>query len=100
MIIDHADGLHERVTDGGPDEAKPALHERLAHRVRFAGARRQLADRAPPVLLRRPSHEAPEKRPEPAGTIGGHEVEERARIRYRRRDLLAVTHDAGVLQEL
>src|SRR4029077_1511514 len=34
-IVDHARRLHEGVTDGGPNETKSALLERLAHGVRF-----------------------------------------------------------------
>ena len=35
VVVDHADGLHERVADRRADEAEAAPPERLAHGVRF-----------------------------------------------------------------
>ena len=35
VIVHHPDGLHERITDGWPDEAESMLFEGLAHRFGF-----------------------------------------------------------------
>jgi hypothetical protein len=42
MVIHHADGLHEGVTDGRTDESKAALLQVLAQGVGFRGAGRNL----------------------------------------------------------
>src|SRR2546430_4485035 len=98
VVVHHADGLHERVADGGSDEVEPALHEGFAHAVRLACARGQVPERAPVVLLGRSTDEAPEKRPErPFPSL---KREETTGVRDRRLDLLAVAHDARMLSEL
>src|SRR5881628_29036 len=98
VIVHHADGLHEGIADGGPDEAEPALLQSFAHGDRFAGARGQVAQGASAVLLGRSTDKAPEKRAERASP--GLELEEAAGVRDRGLDLLAVAHDARVLEEL
>ncbi len=37
MVIDHADGLHEGVADGGADEFEAALFEGFAHGIGGGG---------------------------------------------------------------
>src|SRR5438270_9253925 len=69
VVVHHADGLHERVTDGRPDEAEPALDQGVAHGVGLTGARGQLAQAAAPVLLGYASHEGPEKASERSLTL-------------------------------
>ncbi len=54
MVIDHADGLHEGVTDGGADEAEAALLEVLAEGIRFRCGGRDLRHRLKAVRLRLP----------------------------------------------
>src|SRR5689334_9932062 len=98
VIVHHPDRLHERIADGGPDEAKPALGEGFAHRVGLPAAGRQVAQGAPTILLGRPIHEAPEKGAEPAFLLL--ELEECARIADRRAHLLPVPYDSWILQYL
>ena len=52
MVVDHAGRLHERVADRRPDERKPALLERFAHRVRVGELPDELVE-APEFLLHR-----------------------------------------------
>src|SRR4029077_13819725 len=94
----HADRLHERVAYGGPDEAKPALHERFAHRVRLPATGGEVAQGAAAILLGHATHEAPEKGAESPFLLL--ELEERARIADGRHHLLPIQHDARILQEL
>src|SRR5882762_8934618 len=98
VVVHHAHGLHERITDGRPDEAEVALRQGVAHRVGFTGARREVTQGAAPILFGSPAHKTPEKHAE--RRVPNLEVEERARVRDRRMHLLAVAHDAGVLEEL
>src|SRR5438270_11173513 len=98
MVVHHADGLHERVADGWPHEAEPALDQGLAHGVGFARARGQLAQTAAPVLLGYASHEGPEKPSE--RSIALRELEKGPCVGHRGRDLLAVADDARVLEQL
>src|SRR2546426_2087104 len=98
VVVHHAHRLHERIADGRPDEAEAALRQRVAHRVGLPRARREVAEGATAIVFGRPAHEAPEKHAErPVPCL---ELEERARVRYRRMHLLAVAHDAGVLEQL
>src|SRR2546430_14820886 len=97
MVVHHADGLHERVTDGWPHEAEPALDQGVAHGVGFARARGQLAQATAPVLLGYASHEGPEEHAEAALPLL--EREKRARVGHRGRDLLTVTHDARIPEQ-
>src|SRR6266404_8206801 len=98
VVVRHAHRLHERIADGRPDEAEVALCQGVAHRVGFTGARREVAERAAAILFGSPAHEAPEERAE--RPVLCRELEERTGVRYRGMDLLAVAHDAGVLEEL
>src|SRR5271168_1757068 len=50
VIVDHSDGLHEGVTDGGTYEAEAAGFQVLTQRIRFRGACRKLARPRPIVL--------------------------------------------------
>src|SRR5690348_11035755 len=98
VIVHHADRLHERVADGGPDEAKPALHERFAHRIRLPAAGGEVAQGAAAILLGHATYEAPEKGAESPFLFL--ELEERARIADGCHHFLPIPHDARILQEL
>src|SRR3989475_9735423 len=97
VVVHHAHRLHERIADGRSDEAEAALRQGVAHRVGFTGARREVAEGAAAILFGSPAHEAPEKHAE--RPVLCRELEERTGVRYRGMDLLAVRHDAGVLEE-
>ena len=60
MVIHHADGLHEGVTNGGADKAKTARFQILAHRVRFRGACRNFARGRPIIFLGAAAHKLPD----------------------------------------
>src|SRR5436309_5358012 len=94
MIVDQAGGLHERVTDRRADEPKLSFLELVRQRIRFARARRHAAKRAPAVDLRRAADEAPDEAIEAANLAL--QLEKRARIAHRARDLEPVAHNAGV----
>src|SRR5580704_19616049 len=97
MIIDHADGLHERVANGSPDKTKAARLQILAQRVGFRRACWNLPRRLPIVFLRAPAHELPNV------TVERSELmlhrKKRDSIRNRSRDLQAIAHDPGVAQK-
>src|SRR5690348_5604252 len=94
MVVHHAHGLHEGVTDGRPHEAEAPLRERRAHRVRLAGAGGEIAQRAPVELLGLPTHEAPEKIAERA--VFFLEVEECPGIADGRVHFLAIADDTRI----
>src|SRR5438105_12478655 len=98
VIVDHPDRLHEGVADGRADEAEPTADQGLAHAVRLARASRELSQRAARVLLGRSPDEFPEECVERPFLFL--ELEQRPRVRHGRLYLLAVAHDAGILQEL
>src|ERR1051325_6719605 len=96
VIVHHPHRLHERVADGRTDEAESALEERLAHAVRFFGARRKLSQRPARILLGDAADEAPEEAVERPFLLA--ELEERLRVLDRGLDLLPVADDARILQ--
>src|SRR5256885_12179330 len=64
VIIDHADGLHIRVTDRRTDEPKASLSKSPAHRIRLLRPCGDLSQRRPSVRLRSPADEPPDIRVE------------------------------------
>lgn len=64
VIIDQPAGLHERITDGRPDEAEATQAQGLAHGVGLGGAGRQLAQLGPAIPLGLARHKAPDERVE------------------------------------
>ena len=50
VVIDHADGLHQGVADGGSDEFESPLAHILAHYERFRAGGRYLVQALPVVL--------------------------------------------------
>src|SRR5262245_59915344 len=50
VVVHHSRRLHERITDGGADEPKPAVAQLPAECSRGLGFRRHLFPRAPRVL--------------------------------------------------
>ena len=61
VIVDHADGLHECVADGGADELEAAVAQRLRHRAALGALGRDLALLADGVQAGRAADEAPEE---------------------------------------
>jgi hypothetical protein len=59
VIVDHADCLHEGVTDGGADKSETALLQVPAHGVGFGGPGGKLFQRPPGVPLGFAAHELP-----------------------------------------
>src|SRR5262249_22352272 len=97
VVVDHADGLHERVTDRRAHEGEPALAERPAEGVRLRGLVRHLLDGAPAVASWPPAHHCPH---EPVETLAaGPESEDGARVLDRSADLPLVADDARIGQE-
>src|SRR5438093_829595 len=60
VVLHHADGLHERVADGGADEAETAGLEVPAHRARLGCLRGDVGQGAGPVDDGLASHEPPQ----------------------------------------
>ena len=61
MVVHHAGGLHERITNRGTDEGESALLERLAHRVRLGSGRGDAVAWLQPVDHRRAAHKLPDE---------------------------------------
>src|SRR5262245_7350368 len=66
VVIDHSDGLHERIADGRADELEAASPQVLAQRVRFRRRSRDFLRRPPLVLYRPAADELPNVRVEAA----------------------------------
>ncbi len=67
VIVDHAHGLHERITNGAPDKLESAFFQILAHRVRLWGMCRDFAMGSPAIVFWFTIDELPDvavKRPE------------------------------------
>src|SRR5687768_11304144 len=94
VIVHQSYRLHERVADGGADEAEAAALEVFAQGVRLGSAGGDVTERAPPIDPRRAVDELPGVAVEAAELAL--DVEERLRVRDRALDLAAVAHDAGV----
>src|SRR6516162_2599603 len=61
MIVDHADGLHEGIDNGRPNELEAALGQLLRHRARNGGLGWNLPDGFEAVDLRLPAEEIPQQ---------------------------------------
>jgi hypothetical protein len=59
VIVNHAGGLHERVTDGRSDKAEATLREVLAQGVRLRRASGHVFQAAPVVLAGAADDELP-----------------------------------------
>src|SRR6185295_10114031 len=60
VVVDHPDGLHERIANRRSDEAEAARQEILAQRVGFGGSRGKISQRLAPVLDRPSANEPPD----------------------------------------
>ena len=60
VIINHPDGLHERIANGRADEFEPAFEQVPAQRVGFPCVRRNLLERFPVVANRLTADEPPQ----------------------------------------
>src|SRR3954467_10436080 len=98
MVIHHAGGLHERITNRGTDEGESALLERLAHRVRLGSGRGDAVAWLQPVDDRCAAHKLPDE-PVETATFLLH-GKERFRVLDRAFDLQPSAHDAGVVHQL
>src|SRR5438132_4478119 len=98
VVIDHADGLHVRVDDGGTDQPEATAFQVLAEGVGLLALRRDVLDRSGTILLRSPVDKTP--------LIGGETPElvphaqEGPGVLDRRFDLEPVANDARVSEEL
>src|ERR1051325_11084608 len=61
MIIDHPDGLHERVANRGADKFEPPGFQLPAHGIGLGCARRNRVRSLRRILLRKPFDELPDK---------------------------------------
>ena len=59
MVVDHADGLHECVTDGGATELETALFQVLAHGLAFLCLGRHFCHTRPSVVQHLSAGELP-----------------------------------------
>jgi hypothetical protein len=97
VVVHHPDRLHERVADGGTDEAEAAFFQVLAHRVRFGRGGGNLLHRAAAVLPGLAIDELPGVAVEAAELAL--DRKERPGIGDRGLELEAVAHDARVAHE-
>ena len=98
MVVDHADGLHEGVADGGADEFEAAFFQVLAHRVGLLGRGGNLLERFPLVLNRSSADEGPDIRIETAELLL--HGQKGLGVADRRGDFQPVPNDAFILQQL
>src|SRR5580692_6423562 len=94
--VDHADGLHEGVTDCRSDKFEAALFEIFAHRIGFPSLRGDLLHRLRRVDARLAADELPDVAIE-AAELFLH-AEKCFRVSDGRSDFEFVTHDAGIAQ--
>src|SRR5207247_7738733 len=98
VVIDHADGLHVRVDDGGTDESEATAYQVLTEGVGLVGLRWDVLDRSRAILSRAPVDETP--------LISGETPElvlhaqEGAGVLDRGFNLEPVSNDARVSEEL
>src|SRR5262245_55695399 len=97
MVIDHADRLHESITNRGPDEPKTVRAQIGRKGVRDAGAGRDAPRRSPAVLDGPTVHETPDVTVQ--APMAGLEFERGPRVLDRRLDLEPVADDAGVFHQ-
>lgn len=98
VIVDHADGLHKGVADGGADEFEAALFHVLAHRVGLLGLRGYFLHRSPTILHRLPLHELPEISIEAAALFDHRD--RRLRVGHCGVDFQTIADDARIEHEL
>src|SRR3954447_20422137 len=98
MIVHHAYGLHVSVADSRTDKIEPALLQVLAHCIGLSGARRDVLERAPAILLGLPADELPDVTVKPAELVP--QLQEGARILDRGLDLQAIADNRGVSEKL
>jgi hypothetical protein len=98
VVVDHANGLHEGVADGGADEGEAAGFEGFGHGFGFGGLGGKLVEGVEVVLAGGAAGELPEEVAEGAVLFGQGEVG--AGVLHGAVDFEAVADDAGVLQEL
>jgi hypothetical protein len=98
VVVDHADCLHVRVDHRRAHEAEAAALEILAERVGFARGGRNLPMRPPAIHSRLAADELPAVGVEAAELVP--HGEERAGVFHRGLDLLAITDDRRVDEQL
>ena len=59
MVVDHPDGLHERIADDGADEGEPPSLEVFAHGIGFRRSAGNVSTCFPMIHHRFPSNESP-----------------------------------------
>src|SRR5579884_2120247 len=97
MIVDHADGLHERITDGRSHERKAAPAQVFAQRIRNGRARGDVARRSPARNDRASVDETPNV-PIEAAELFAHR-KQGARVGYRGEHLRAIAYDSGIAKD-
>ena len=97
MVVHHPCRLHERVADGGTDEAEATTLERLAHRLGDRSRSGDVLESSPGVDDRRAAGELPQELREPGARLA--QIEPGAGVADRGTDLQAVAHDARVFKE-
>ena len=97
MIVHHARGLHEGVTDGRADKPETAFFQVAAHRIRLGRRRWNFADAAPLILERLAVHEPPDVTIEAAEFLL--DREERPGVGNNGFDLEPVAHDPGLVEQ-
>src|SRR3989442_1365599 len=97
MVVHHANGLHERVANGRPNESEASSSKLLAHNLRLSRGRRNLAERVELV----PDWSAADKSPDVIveGTEFFPGCQELFRVRDRRFDFETITYDPGIAKE-
>lgn len=98
VIVYHADGLHECVTDCGPHKSETPSFQVLTHRFRFGAPARDLLRMSPLVLYRFSAHKLPNVRVITSKLIL--HIQKRPCITYSGPYLQAVAHNSRVLHEL
>jgi hypothetical protein len=97
VIIHHSNSLHERVTNGWTHKPEPALAQLLAHRVRLVRRRRNLAERAEPMLDGLPANKSPDVLVERAEFFACNQ--DLFSVSDRRLDLQSVTNNPSVTEK-
>src|SRR5919197_320301 len=97
VVVDHADGLHERVADGRTDEPEAARLEVLAHGPGLRRLGGDIGERPPAVLDRPTLDEPPQVRIESSQFPS--DLQAGPGVGYGRLHLGPVPHDARVPKE-
>lgn len=98
VIIDHAGGLHEGITDGTANKFKSTFLEILAHCIGLWSSNRNRLQTAPAILFRVSMCETPDEFIEITKFLLNGQVS--PGIRNRGIDLEAVTDDACIVHKL